>query len=137
WIPVSLAAVLLTAAWYWSAQRASPGFLEYFLIGEHWKRFVEPGWKGDLYGAAHSHVRGLIWLLWIPAALPWSPAALTWLARALMRPRDSLHSLHADRWALYLVLWAVTPMVFFTPAGNILITYVLPGLPAFALLVGD
>jgi hypothetical protein len=28
-------------------------------------------------------------------------------------------------------------MAFFTPAGNILITYVLPGLPAFALLVGE
>jgi 4-amino-4-deoxy-L-arabinose transferase-like glycosyltransferase len=28
-------------------------------------------------------------------------------------------------------------MAFFTPAGNILITYVLPGLPAFALIVGD
>ena len=137
WIAGSLAATLLAGAWYWSAERASPGFLEYFIIGEHWKRFVEPGWKGDLYGAAHSHARGLIWLLWIPAALPWSPAALAWLARALTRRRDSLRSLRTDPWRLYLVLWAVTPMVFFTPAGNILITYVLPGLPAFALLVGD
>ena len=29
----------------------------------------------------------------------------------------------------------LTPVVFFTFAGNILFTYVLPGLPAFALLV--
>jgi hypothetical protein len=29
------------------------------------------------------------------------------------------------------------PMAFFTPAGNILITYVLPSLPAFALLIAE
>ena len=43
----------------------------------------------------------------------------------------------ADPWRVYFALWAITPLVFFTPAGNILITYVLPGLPAFALLVGE
>ena len=35
------------------------------------------------------------------------------------------------------MLWALTPMVFFTLAGNILWTYVLPGIPAFALLLGE
>jgi hypothetical protein len=36
----------------------------------------------------------------------------------------------------YLLMWALTPCIFFTAAGNILWTYVLPGLPALALLVG-
>ena len=48
-----------------------------------------------------------------------------------------LARLSADPWRVYFALWAVTPMLFFTPARNILITYVLPGLPAFALLLGE
>ena len=34
---------------------------------------------------------------------------------------------------LYLLAWALAPLVLFTMAGNILWTYVLPGLPAAAL----
>jgi len=40
-------------------------------------------------------------------------------------------------WRAYLWLWVLVPLVFFTFAGNILFTYVLPGLPAFALLVAE
>jgi 4-amino-4-deoxy-L-arabinose transferase-like glycosyltransferase len=137
WIGGLLLTAALVVPWYWAAERVTPGFLDYFLVGEHWKRFVEPGWKGDLYGAAHARPRGTIWLYWIAAALPWSPVALAWLGRGLMQKRVTLHALVADPWRLYLLLWAIAPMVFFTVSGNILATYVLPGLPAFALLLGD
>ena len=137
WISGSALAAAVTIPWYWAAERASPGFLAYFLVGEHWRRFVESGWKGDLYGTAHARAPGMIWMFWIAAALPWSVGALAWLAHAVLRPRERLRILWADPWRTYLLLWAVTPMLFFTPAGNILVTYVLPGLPAFALLVGD
>ena len=136
WLSGSLLAIALAGAWYWAAERASPGFLEYFFVGEHWKRFVEPGWTGDRYGRAHLYPRGMIWLLWIVAALPWSAVALALLARAA-RARRGWRALAADPWRAYFVLWALAPMVFFTPAGNILITYVLPGLPAFTLLIGE
>jgi len=137
WITGLASTFAIAAAWYWAAERASPGFLDYFLIGEHWKRFVEPGWKGDLYGSAHAQTRGTIWLFWIAAALPWSVGALGWLIRVTARERDRLRSLVTDPWRAYLLLWTVTPMLFFTTAGNVLATYVLPGLPSFALLLGD
>ncbi len=137
WLAGTALAAALVVPWYWAAERASPGFLDYFLVGEHWKRFVEPGWKGDLYGAAHARPRGMIWLFWIAAALPWSIGALGWLVRAATRQRDRLRALGDDPWRAYLLLWTVTPMLFFTLSGNILVTYVLPGLPAFALLVGE
>ena len=35
---------------------------------------------------------------------------------------------------IYLLLWASIPCLFFTMAGNILWTYVLPGLPALSIL---
>ena len=137
WLAGALLTAVLVAPWYWAAERATPGFLDYFLAGEHWKRFVEQGWKGDLYGAAHARPRGMIWLFWIVAALPWSVTALAWLTRAATRRHADLRRLGADPWLLYLVLWAATPMLFFTLSGNVLATYVLPGLPPFALLVGE
>jgi len=137
WLAGTALTAVLVVPWYWAAERAAPGFLDYFLVGEHWKRFVEPGWKGDLYGAAHARPRGMIWLFWMVAALPWSVTALAWLGRAATRRRGDLVRLVADPWLLYLVLWATTPMLFFTASGNVLATYVLPGLPPFALLVGE
>ncbi len=135
WIAGTLLTIALAVPWYWAAERASPGFLNYFLVGEHWKRFVEPGWKGDLYGQAHARPRGTIWVWWLVAALPWSPAAVGWLARTVARRRDDAHRLVRDPWCAYLLLWAIAPMLFFTGSGNVLPTYVLPGMPAFTLLL--
>jgi 4-amino-4-deoxy-L-arabinose transferase-like glycosyltransferase len=137
WLAGTVLTAVLALPWYWAAELRTPGFLEYFLVGEHWRRFVEKGWAGDLYGAAHSRPRGTIWLLWIAAALPWSVPALGWIARAIATRRGDLRRLAADPWSLYLVLWVLAAPLFFTLAGNILITYVLPGLPAFALLVAE
>ncbi|MEO8739185.1 MAG: glycosyltransferase family 39 protein [Casimicrobiaceae bacterium] len=137
WITGSMLTAALVVPWYLAAESTTPGFLEYFFIGEHWKRFTQPGWTGDLYGAAHARPRGIIWILWLGVALPWSAVALAWLARAAITRRSDLRALAADSWSAYFLLWAVTPMAFFTVSGNVLPTYVLPGLPALALLVGD
>ncbi len=127
---------MLVVPWYWAAERATPGFLDYFLIGEHWKRFTEPGWTGDRYGVAHAWKRGWIWLFWVAAAVPWSIVALDWLVRIAAVPRDRVRARLADPLFRYVLCWALAPLVFFTASGNVLITYVLPGLPAFALVLG-
>jgi len=135
WLAGTLLILALAVPWYWAAERASPGFLDYFLVGEHWKRFVEPGWKGDLYGQAHARPRGTIWVWWFVATLPWSPLALGWLARALTTRSEGARRLLRDPWCAYLLMWSLAPMLFFTVSGNVLPTYVLPGMPAFALLL--
>ncbi|MCP3176220.1 glycosyltransferase family 39 protein [Desulfuromonas sp. KJ2020] len=127
----------LSAPWYYLAELKTPGFLDYFLIGEHWKRFMVSGWQGDLYGNAHSRPLGTIWLYWLVTALPWSLVLLASLFRKEFRQKAGLMLRRPDGWGVYLMLWSVAPMVFFTLAGNILWTYVLPGLPAFALLVAE
>lgn len=131
WRGVALTA-LLTLPWYVAAELKTPGFLDYFLVGEHIKRFLVSEWPGDRYGSAHEFMRGTIWGFNVLAALPWSvllpPAALWW-----WRSRRS--GGHVGRsWLLYLACWALAPAVFFTASANILATYVLPGLPALALL---
>ncbi|HIF9210150.1 TPA: ArnT family glycosyltransferase, partial [Photobacterium damselae] len=50
--------LVLTLPWYLLAEWKTPGFLHYFIIGEHFMRFVVSGWKGDLYGTAHEELRG-------------------------------------------------------------------------------
>ena len=138
WVRGLLLTAALTLPWYLAAELRTPGFLDYFLIGEHWKRFTQPGWGGDLYGYAHNSPRGMIWLFWLMAAFPWSVFFLgSWMGTSAKR-RQILSFFHkADEWTIYLLLWAVTPMLFFTLSGNILWTYVLPGLPAFSLLLAQ
>lgn len=132
WVRGSLVAVALVLPWYALAEIRTPGFLDYFLVGEHWLRFTVPGWKGDLYGSAHQFPRGAIWVFAFAALLPWSlvlPAAVPFLRRGGASPRTC----DADaKWRWYLLCWGLAPCVFFSLAGNILWTYVLPGLPALA-----
>ncbi|MBW3139968.1 glycosyltransferase family 39 protein [Ferrimonas balearica] len=122
----------IAAPWYCLAEQATPGFLNYFLVGEHFSRFVESGWQGDLYGSAHDEPRGTIWLFWLYAALPWS-VLLPWLG---WRRRQSEGGVNRP-WISFLLMWMVAPMLLFTLAGNILPAYVLPGIPALALLVAS
>lgn len=131
WLRGGLAATVIVLPWYVLAELRTPGFLDYFLVGEHWLRFIVPGWKGDLYGTAHEFPRGTIWGFAFVALLPWSvllPAAALRLRGAApmeMRCADA-------QWRLYVLLWGLAPCLFFTLAGNILWTYVLPGLPGLA-----
>jgi 4-amino-4-deoxy-L-arabinose transferase-like glycosyltransferase len=118
--------------WYVAAEMRTPGFLQYFIVGEHWLRFVESGWQGDLYGHAHAFPRGTIWPFAVLAFLPWSIVipALAWKRRgtaAAVPPEDR-------ELTVYLWLWALVPCAVFTLSGNILWTYVLPAIPALAML---
>ena len=132
WLSGLLIAATLTLPWYILAEIKTPGFLRYFLIGEHFQRFVVPGWEGDLYGSGHEQPKGLIWLYAWATFLPWSLFALTLLPRAAFYIKNT----GSDRgWHSYLALWVVAPLILFTPAANILPAYALPGLPAAAVLL--
>jgi 4-amino-4-deoxy-L-arabinose transferase-like glycosyltransferase len=130
--------LLLVAAlalpWYALAEAATPGFLDYFLIGEHWRRFTEVDWQGDLYGKAHDHAYGTIALYWLLAALPWSAVGILGGLRLVSRRWDRVAP-QERAWLGYLAAWAAAPVVLFAFSPNVLPTYVLPGIPALALLV--
>jgi 4-amino-4-deoxy-L-arabinose transferase-like glycosyltransferase len=132
WIVGSILAIVVVLPWYFLAEQHTPGFLNYFFIGEHWHRFTVSGWKGDLYGSAHATQRGTIWLQFIYATLPWS--LILPIAAWIYKKQSITKSPVNQQLSLYLLLAAIAPCLFFTMSGNILWTYVLPGLPALALL---
>lgn len=136
WVSGFILAAALSIPWYLLEEARTPGYLDYFIIGEHWKRYTESGWKGDMFGTAHARPRGIIWLLALAVTLPWCIAWIGLLWRQ-HRARDPRAVTADGGWSAYLWLWALSPAVFFTFAGNVLWTYVLPGLPAFALLVAQ
>ena len=137
WIKGTLLMLSISVPWFLIAEHKTPGFLEYFFIGEHWKRFTESGWTGDLYGNGHAHMHGMIWIYWLAAAFPWSLVFLKTLMNALVKKKPVKLLQSNDGWRLYCSLWMASPLIFFTFSANIIWTYVLPGLPGFALLLAD
>jgi 4-amino-4-deoxy-L-arabinose transferase-like glycosyltransferase len=132
---ISITAII-TLPWYVIAELKTPGFLNYFIVGEHWQRFIVSGWKGDLYGSAHNFPRGYIWLFMLTATVPWC----LMLPYIIFRHREKVFANNTTLplGTIYLLGgWVLTPLVFFTFAGNILWTYVLPGLPALAIFLSQ
>lgn len=132
WIGGMALIAILVLPWYLAAESVAPGYLGISIISEHLQRYFEPGWAGGLYSSGPAHPRGMIWLFWILATLPWSPLLpiLLWrLRKGVPRKTPDDTGLY-----LYLLLFVLTPLVLFTPVQNTIVTHVLPGVPAAALL---
>ncbi len=111
------------APWFVLAARANPQFLMFFFVREHFLRFLTP--------IEH---RTEPWWFFAPVLvvgiMPWLPQAM----RALASP-------HADRVprgrfnpARLLWVWSVFVLIFFSFSDSKLIPYILPAVPALALL---
>lgn len=130
WVKGSLLTLVIALPWFVLAEIRTPGFLNYFLIGEHFMRFLKPGWTGDMYGFAHEAPIGMIWVYFIVGTLPWSFILLIWT-----KTQKGLWAVHRNdiAWTTYLLCFILMPLLFFTFARNIIYPYVFPVLPAFAL----
>ncbi len=113
----------IAAPWFVLAARANPQFLWFFFVREHFQRFLTP--------IEH---RTEPWWFFAPVLvvgiMPWLPQVL----RALV-------SVFADRVprgqfdaAILLWIWCVFVLVFFSFSDSKLIPYILPAVPALALL---
>jgi 4-amino-4-deoxy-L-arabinose transferase-like glycosyltransferase len=127
WVLGILLVLVIAVPWYILTEERSPGFLDYFIVGEHFKRFLVPGWKGDLYGSGHSQPKGMIWVFLFIFTFPWLQIVLI----KLWKNRKSVLS---NKWISYLVFWLAWTPLFFTMSTNILHTYILPVTVPIALL---
>jgi 4-amino-4-deoxy-L-arabinose transferase-like glycosyltransferase len=134
WVSGSVLMLAIALPWYLLAEYRTPGFLHYFIIGEHISRFIDPGWQGDKYGFAHAMPYGMIWVYALISVLPWSVIALIDFSKKRPHVTHRVASVAQDGWVSYLLFFALTPLLFFTVARNIIYPYTFPSLPAFALL---
>jgi 4-amino-4-deoxy-L-arabinose transferase-like glycosyltransferase len=113
----------IAAPWFVSAARANPQFLKFFFVREHLQRFLTP--------IEH---RTQPWWFFVPvlvvAIMPWLPqAARAWVSPFTERaPRGQFDA------ARLLWIWCVFVLVFFSCSDSKLIPYILPAIPALALL---
>jgi 4-amino-4-deoxy-L-arabinose transferase-like glycosyltransferase len=132
WVSGGLIMTVVACPWYFLAERATPGFLQYFFLHEHILRYIRAEY-GDLYGAGRTQPYGASWVMLLATFLPWSPLLVRY-GIDRWRKRYSTPLAPRDRWLLFALIWGLTPALFFTFCRQILVTYVLPGFPGLALV---
>ncbi len=128
WILGGFLTLLIALPWYWLMEINSPGFIDYFLLGEHFLRFIDPSWSGDKYGFPKQQPLGIIWVFLLAGALPWSFVLLGQL-------KEGLKKVWNDPWQLFLWLWVLWTPFFFTFSKSLIHTYTLPVMIPIALLI--
>jgi 4-amino-4-deoxy-L-arabinose transferase-like glycosyltransferase len=117
----------ITVPWFVLAARANPEFLEFFFLHEHFQRFTT---------TVHNRA-GPVWYfvpILLLAVAPWIVAAGEGAARAWRaRPEDAA-AVSARR---FLLVWCAVVFAFFSVSQSKLPAYLLPIVPALALLAGD
>lgn len=137
WISGTILSSAISVPWYIVAELHSPGFLSYFVFVEHLKRFAATGEIADLYGHQSIQFYGMIWIYWLGSLMPWSGILLGAAIRRYWRGETlTIIGFRNDR-QRYLLCWALAPAIFFTFTRDILWTYVLPALPACAILIAE
>ena len=131
WLVGIILAVIVPGIWYIGAEIKTPGFLDYFIMGEHVYRFLKPGWSGDLYGFAHATPRGIMLAYLLIAVLPWS----IWFLIGLLKNRHAMHIIRTDSLNRYLLCWFGFQCVFLSLPANTIWPYFLPMAPALAMLM--
>ena len=117
--------LVLCAPWFIKVSLMNPEFAWFFFAHEHFTRFI---------GTAH-HRDGPFWYflpVLLIGMLPW-----TWLAieglRDAWRTRPPTGAFCPER---FLLIWIAVIFLFFSVSGSKLPAYVLPLVPALALVIG-
>jgi 4-amino-4-deoxy-L-arabinose transferase-like glycosyltransferase len=116
--------LVITVPWHWLAARRLPDFLEFFFVREHLARYLtpiadrqEPWW---FFGG-----------VFLAGSMPWTLSALRVLGGGWRR-RAAPGGFNAT---LFLWIWVVFIGVFFSLSDSKLMPYILPLMPALALLI--
>jgi 4-amino-4-deoxy-L-arabinose transferase-like glycosyltransferase len=119
WVLGSFLLILIALPWYFLTEAASPGFIDYFIVGEHFNRYFNSGWVGDKYGFPKQQPFGIVWGFLIVFCLPWSLVFIQTLWR-------NFKKLKKDSWGLFLLSWILWTPLFFTTSTSLIHPYILP-----------
>jgi 4-amino-4-deoxy-L-arabinose transferase-like glycosyltransferase len=130
-IPGIVLFVVVALPWYVAVQLRNPDFFRVFILEHNLGRFGQ-----DLY-----HHRQPFWF-YLPvlllALMPWT---LWWILaiaerlRLIWSKKEQAFATPEDSWLLFLLIWLLVPLLFFSASQSKLPGYILPSIPAGALLV--
>jgi hypothetical protein len=117
----------IAAPWHVLVSRANPEFARFYFIHEHFQRYL----------GADQRPLQQAWA-YIPVLLI---GFFPWAAFVIQAFRNNLgfswEHRRKHQGQLFLGLWAVLIVVFFSASGSQLFTYILPAFPPLALLIGE
>jgi 4-amino-4-deoxy-L-arabinose transferase-like glycosyltransferase len=112
---------VIVAPWYLCAEAKNPGYLRYFLVEEHFFRYLTPQFN-------RSEGWYYFFIVFGAGFLPWNFLLPQMIRNHWKRNFDEAN--------LFLALWAILPFIFFSLSKSKLPQYILPMYPALALLMG-
>jgi 4-amino-4-deoxy-L-arabinose transferase-like glycosyltransferase len=133
WIPGIVLYLAVMLPWYIAIQVHNPEFFRVFILEHNLARFSQ-----DLY-----HHRQPFWFylpVFLLAMMPWTIVlglAIAERARLIWSEGKQAFSSPEDSWRLFLLIWMLVPLLFFSASQSKLPGYILPAVPAGALLVGE
>ncbi len=133
WIPGIALYLAVMLPWYIAVQLRNPEFFRVFILEHNLARFSR-----DLY-----HHREPFWFflpVFLLGMMPWTfvlIVAVVERARVIWSEGKEAFSSPEDSWPLFLLIWMLVPIVFFSASQSKLPGYILPAVPAGALLVAE
>ncbi len=117
--------LVVAVPWHWLAARRLPDFLEFFFVHEHLSRYLTPS-------ADREEVWWFFGAVFVLGTVPWTASALRVLVLSWRRtvPRGQFDA------RVFLWMWVAFIAVFFSLSDSKLIPYLLPVLPAVAVMIG-
>ncbi len=122
-LPLFLA---ITVPWHLLAAGRLPDFLQFYFVHEHVARYLTPS-------ADREEPLWYFGAIFFAGSIPWSLSALRVLATGWRRP-SSRPTDGFDR-GLFLRIWVAFIVIFFSLSDSKLAPYILPVMPALALLI--
>jgi 4-amino-4-deoxy-L-arabinose transferase-like glycosyltransferase len=133
WIPGIALFFVVALPWYVAVQMRNPEFFRVFFLEHNLARF-----STNVY-----HHPQPFWFylpIFVLALMPWTLwliAAVVERVRGIWREGREAFASPDDSWALFLLIWMIVPVLFFSASQSKLPGYILPAVPAGALLVTE
>jgi 4-amino-4-deoxy-L-arabinose transferase-like glycosyltransferase len=133
WIPGIVLYLAVMLPWYIAVDRRNPEFFRVFILEHNLARF-----STNVY-----HHRQPFWFylpVFLLATMPWTLVLILALGkgfRLLWSRGQAAFSAAENSWRLFLLIWMLAPVLFFSASQSKLPGYILPAVPAAALLVAD
>jgi 4-amino-4-deoxy-L-arabinose transferase-like glycosyltransferase len=118
--------VAITVPWHWLAARRLADFAQFFFVHEHLARYLTPS-------ANREESWWFFGVVLVLGSAPWTLSVLRVMVLGWRRPasRSEFNP------TLFLWIWAWFVCIFFSLSESKLIPYILPALPALALLIAS